>query len=68
MKNSRCGVDLHWLPLGARGHSVRLNRRIFEAAVARLEGAGLVVAHRRRRGSRERVETIATVVGPHAEG
>jgi hypothetical protein len=30
-------VDLYWLPLGAGGHSVRLNGRIFEAAVARLE-------------------------------
>jgi hypothetical protein len=31
------GVDLYWLPLGAGGHSVRLNGRIFEAVVARLE-------------------------------
>jgi hypothetical protein len=30
-------VDLYWLPLGAGGHSVRLNGRIFEAIVARLE-------------------------------
>ena len=30
-------VDLNWLPLGAGGHSVRLNGRIFEAVVARLE-------------------------------
>jgi hypothetical protein len=30
-------VDLYWLPLGAGGHSVRLNGRIFEAVVARLE-------------------------------
>jgi hypothetical protein len=29
-------VDLYWLPLGAGGHSVRLNGRIFEAAAARL--------------------------------
>jgi hypothetical protein len=28
-------VDLHWLPLGAGGHSVRLNGRVFEAAAAR---------------------------------
>src|SRR5688572_4537929 len=33
----RFGVDLYWLPLGAGGHFVRLNGRIFEAAVARLE-------------------------------
>jgi hypothetical protein len=31
------GVDLYWLPLGAGGHCVRLNGRIFEAVVARLE-------------------------------
>jgi hypothetical protein len=30
-------ADLYWLPLGAGGHSVRLNGRIFEAAAARLE-------------------------------
>ena len=29
-------IDLYWLPLGAGGHSVRLNGRIFEAAAARL--------------------------------
>jgi hypothetical protein len=30
------GVDLYWLPLGAGGHSVRLNGRIFEALAAGL--------------------------------
>ena len=30
-------VDLYWLPLGAGGHLVRLNGRIYEAVVARLE-------------------------------
>jgi hypothetical protein len=35
------GADLYWLPLGAGGHSVRLNGRAYEAAVAAL--------HRRRR-------------------
>src|SRR5688500_13182733 len=30
----RYGVDLFWLPLGARGHCVRLNGRLFEAVVA----------------------------------
>lgn len=30
------GIDLYWLPLGAGGHSVRLNGRIFEAFAARL--------------------------------
>jgi hypothetical protein len=33
-------VDLYWLPLGAGGHSVRLNGKVFEAIAARL-------AHRR---------------------
>jgi hypothetical protein len=31
------GIDLYWLPLGAGGHSVRLNGRVFEALIARLE-------------------------------
>ncbi len=31
------GIDLYWLPLGAGGHSVRLNGRAFEAVVSRLE-------------------------------
>jgi hypothetical protein len=30
------GIDLYWLPLGAGGHSVRLNGRVFEAVAARL--------------------------------
>ena len=28
-------VDLYWLPLGAGGHSVRLNGRVFEAVAPR---------------------------------
>lgn len=34
---SESGVDLYWLPLGAGGHSVRLNGRVFEAVAARLD-------------------------------
>jgi hypothetical protein len=34
---SEPGVDLYWLPLGAGGHSVRLNGRVFEAVAAQLE-------------------------------
>ncbi len=34
-------IDLYWLPLGAGGHSVRLNGKVFEAIAAR-------VAHRGR--------------------
>jgi hypothetical protein len=30
-------VDLYWLPLGAGGHCVRLNGRIFEAITARIQ-------------------------------
>ena len=30
-------IDLYWLPLGAGGTSVRLNGRLFEAAIARRE-------------------------------
>ena len=30
-------VDLYWLPLGAGGHSVRLNGRVYEALVARVQ-------------------------------
>jgi hypothetical protein len=32
------GIDLYWLPLGAGGHSVRLNGRVFEWLAARLDG------------------------------
>ena len=32
------GIDLYWLPLGAGGHSVRLNGQVFEAVAACLEG------------------------------
>jgi hypothetical protein len=39
---STAGVDLYWLPLGAGGHSVRLNGKVFEWFAARLE-------HRKRR-------------------
>jgi hypothetical protein len=34
---SGASVDLYWLPLGAGGHSVRLNGRLFEFVAARLE-------------------------------
>ena len=33
-------VDLYWLPLGAGGHSVRLNGKVFEAIAARLAHRG----------------------------
>ena len=31
------GVDLYWLPLGAGGHFVRLNGRVYEALTSRLQ-------------------------------
>lgn len=31
------GIDLYWLPLGAGGHSVRLNGKVFEWFAARIE-------------------------------
>ena len=31
-------VDLYWLPLGAGGHFVKWNGRVYEAIKARLEG------------------------------
>jgi hypothetical protein len=31
---SDAAIDLYWLPLGAGGHSVRLNGKVFEAAAA----------------------------------
>lgn len=37
-KETGSSIDLFWLPLGAGGHSVRLNGRIFEAVVAPLQG------------------------------
>jgi hypothetical protein len=33
----RAAVDLYWLPLGAGGHFVRLNGRVYEAVAARLQ-------------------------------
>ncbi len=37
LTHSFARVDLFWLPLGAGGHSVRLNGRVFEAVAARLD-------------------------------
>src|SRR5687768_2502191 len=31
------GIDLYWLPLGAGGHSVRINGRVYEAVASRVE-------------------------------
>ena len=37
LETDMSAVDLYWLPLGAGGHSVRLNGRVFEAVAARLD-------------------------------
>lgn len=37
MRPRFAAVDLYWLPLGAGGHSVRWNGRVFEWVVARIE-------------------------------
>ena len=34
---SRAAVDLYWIPLGAGGHVVRLNGKVFEAVVSTFE-------------------------------
>jgi hypothetical protein len=47
-------VDLYWLPLGAGGHFVRLNGRLYEAAAARL----------RRRPARALYHSAVAVDGP----
>jgi hypothetical protein len=36
-RTSAARVDLYWLPLGAGGHSVRINGQVFEALAALLE-------------------------------
>jgi hypothetical protein len=36
-RDMAASVDLYWLPLGAGGHFVRFNGRVFEAVAARIE-------------------------------
>ena len=38
--DAEAAIDLYWLPLGAGGHSVRLNGKVFEAIAARLSHRG----------------------------
>jgi hypothetical protein len=49
------GADLYWLPLGAGGHSVRLNGRAYEAVVA--------ASHRRRRRDLYHSALVVSVPG-----
>ena len=37
MSSPAAAMDLYWLPLGAGGHSVRWNGRVYEAVSALLE-------------------------------
>ena len=37
VEHAAAAVDLYWLPLGAGGHFVRLNGRLYEAVAARLQ-------------------------------
>lgn len=52
-------VDLYWLPLGAGGHSVRLNGLLFEAVAARLQ-------RRARRDLYHSALIVTTPDGAHA--
>jgi hypothetical protein len=36
-RSDHSGIDVYWLPLGAGGHSVRVNGLIFDAIAARLQ-------------------------------
>jgi hypothetical protein len=56
---SGSGVDLYWLPLGAGGHSVRWNGRVFEAVAAR-------VAHRPVRDLYHSALVVTVDGGAHA--
>lgn len=57
METAQHGIDLYRLPLGAGGHSVRLNGRIFEA----------IAAHRERRPARDLYHSALVVHLPEGE-
>ena len=66
-------VDLYWLPLGAGGHSVRLNGRVYEAIVATLERRGRCDLYHSALevavdGARHVIETAALPGNPAAHG
>ena len=56
MDQDAIGVDLYWLPLGAGGHFVRLNGRVYEAVASRLS----------RRASRDLYHSALQVQLPEA--
>jgi hypothetical protein len=57
MASSVAAIDLYWLPLGAGGHSVRMNGKVFEASAALLA----------RRERRDLYHSALRVVAPHGE-
>lgn len=56
---TEAAVELYWLPLGAGGHSVRWNGRVFEAVAAR-------VAHRPVRDLYHAALVVTVDDSPHA--
>ncbi len=56
---SEYGVDLYWLPLGAGGHSVKYNGRVFEAVCA-------LLARRSRRDLYHSALVVQVPEGPFA--
>jgi hypothetical protein len=57
-------VDLYWLPLGAGGHSVKYNGRVFEAIVARREGRPALDIYHSALAVRVAVETYVIEMAP----
>jgi hypothetical protein len=62
------GVDLYWLPLGAGGHSVRWNGRIFEALVARYERRSPLDLYHSALKVRVSGQTYVIEMGPEGTG
>ncbi len=61
-------VDLYWLPLGAGGHVVRLNGRVFEAVAARLAGRAPLDLYHSALVVRLRGESFTIEMAPVARG
>jgi len=57
-------IDLYWLPLGAGGRSVRLNGRLFEAAIARREHRAVMDLYHCALEVRERGRMFAIEMAP----
>ncbi len=61
-------VDLYWLPLGAGGHFVRLNGRVFEAVAARVSGGRRATCTTRRWWCGSRREEFVIEQAPVRDG